>query len=287
MSAPGAFEIALPGGEGVVRVGGEELFFIAGPCVIESRDSALRHGDRLAEISASTGVPIIFKSSFDKANRTSGESYRGPGLEAGLEILAEVRRQSGLGILTDVHETAQVSAVAEVADVLQIPALLCRQTDLLKAAAASGRAVNVKKGQFLAPGDMRHVLEKARQAGGEKVMLTERGTTFGYGNLVNDFRSLVIMRELGAPVVFDATHSVQLPGAAGDRSSGDRRFVAPLARAAVATGVDGLFLEVHEDPDAALSDGPNSFPLDALAALIEGLCAIHTASKSGNAGAGS
>jgi len=263
-------------GKSAVEVGGGKLFLIAGPCVIESRDSALRHSARLVEISRATGVPIVYKSSFDKANRTSFTSYRGPGMHEGLEILAEVRRTTGLPVLTDVHESHEVPAVAEVVDVLQIPAFLCRQTDLVNACAASGKAVNIKKGQFLAPWDMKHVAAKARQAGGQKLMLTERGTTFGYGNLVNDFRSLVIMREF-APVVFDATHSVQLPGAGQGVSSGDRRFIAPLARAAVAVGVDGLFMEVHEDPDHALSDGPNSLPIAELTPLLEKLTALRAA----------
>jgi len=263
-------------GKSAVEVGGGKLFLIAGPCVIESRDSALRHSARLVEISRATGVPIVYKSSFDKANRTSFTSYRGPGMHEGLEILAEVRRTTGLPVLTDVHESHEVPAVAEVVDVLQIPAFLCRQTDLVNACAASGKTVNIKKGQFLAPWDMKHVAAKARQAGGQKLMLTERGTTFGYGNLVNDFRSLVIMREF-APVVFDATHSVQLPGAGQGVSSGDRRFIAPLARAAVAVGVDGLFMEVHEDPDHALSDGPNSLPIAELTPLLEKLTALRAA----------
>jgi 2-dehydro-3-deoxyphosphooctonate aldolase (KDO 8-P synthase) len=252
-------------GKAAVEVGGGKLFLIAGPCVIESRDSALRHSARLVEI-----------SSFDKANRTSFTSYRGPGMHDGLEILAEVRRTTGLPVLTDVHESHEVAAVAEVVDVLQIPAFLCRQTDLVNACAASGKAVNIKKGQFLAPWDMKHVAAKAREAGGRKLMLTERGTTFGYGNLVNDFRALVIMREF-APVVFDATHSVQLPGAGQGVSSGDRRFIAPLSRAAVAVGVDGLFMEVHEDPDNALSDGPNSLPIEELPRLLRSLLALRAA----------
>lgn len=260
-----------------VSVGDAGLFLIAGPCVVESRESALRHAGRLVEIADATGVELIYKSSFDKANRTSGSSYRGPGIDEGLGVLAEVKAQTGLPILTDVHEASEVTAVAEVADVLQIPAFLCRQTDLIAAAAASGRAINIKKGQFLAPWDMQHVLAKARDGGGERVMLTERGTTFGYGNLVNDFRGIDIMRGFGAPVVFDATHSVQLPGAGAGVSSGERRFIAPLSRAAVAVGVDGVFMEVHEDPDRALSDGPNSLPLDQLQGLLTSLLAIHAA----------
>jgi 2-dehydro-3-deoxyphosphooctonate aldolase (KDO 8-P synthase) len=261
-------------GERAVTAGGERLFFIAGPCVVESRDSALRHAERIAGIARERGVGVVYKSSYDKANRTSHASFRGIGRDEGLAILAEVRREIGLPVLTDVHETVEVGTVAEVADVLQIPAFLCRQTDLVAAAAASGRALNIKKGQFLAPWDMEHVLAKARAAGGRRVMLTERGTTFGYQNLVNDFRGLAIMRAWGAPIVFDATHSVQLPGAGGGVSSGDRRFIAPLARAAVAVGVDGVFLEVHEDPDRALSDGPNSLPLERLGALFDALLAV-------------
>jgi 2-dehydro-3-deoxyphosphooctonate aldolase (KDO 8-P synthase) len=261
-------------GERAVTAGAERLFFIAGTCVVESRDSALRHAERIAEIARSRRVGVVYKSSYDKANRTSYTSYRGPGREEGLRVLAEVRSTFGLPVLTDVHETIEVAAAAEAIDVLQIPAFLCRQTDLIEAAAASGRVVNIKKGQFLAPWDMKHVLTKARHAGGTRVMLTERGTTFGYGNLVNDFRGLPIMRTFGAPVVYDATHSVQLPGAGAGVSSGDRQYIAPLARAAVAVGVDGVFMEVHEDPDHALSDGPNALPLAELPALIDALLAI-------------
>ncbi|HYB98209.1 MAG TPA: 3-deoxy-8-phosphooctulonate synthase [Candidatus Limnocylindrales bacterium] len=268
-----------------VEVGAGRLFLIAGPCVIESRDSVMRHSSALAEISAQVGVPIIFKASFDKANRTSHASFRGIGMEEGLKILAEARASSGLPVLTDVHETSQCAPTAEAVDVLQIPALLCRQTDLVQAAAATGKAVNIKKGQFLAPWDMKHALGKAREAergaDASRIMLTERGATFGYGNLVNDFRSLVIMRALGAPVIFDATHSVQLPGAGGDKSAGERRFIAPLARAAVAVGVDGLFMECHENPDQALSDGPNSLPLADLPDLLRSLLRIHEARHDG------
>lgn len=266
-------------GEGArsVEVGGEKLFVIAGPCVIESRDSALEHAESIAKIADARGVSLVFKSSFDKANRTAHSSFRGPGRAEGLRVLADVREQTGLAVLTDVHETAEVQEVADVVDVLQIPAFLCRQTDLVHACAASGKAVNIKKGQFLAPWDMEHVLAKARQVDGSRIMLTERGTTFGYGNLVNDFRGLSIMREMGAPVVFDATHSVQLPGAGKGKSSGDRRFIAPLARAAVAVGVDAVFMEVHRDPDNALSDGPNSLPLEQLDDLLASLLTIHHA----------
>jgi 2-dehydro-3-deoxyphosphooctonate aldolase (KDO 8-P synthase) len=264
-------------GPKAVRAGDGALFFIAGPCVIESRDSALRHSEKIARIAESAGVPVVYKSSFDKANRTSHSSFRGPGMDEGLRVLDEVRRATGLPVLTDVHETIEVAAVAEVVDVLQIPAFLCRQTDLVAACAASGKAVNIKKGQFLAPWDMKHVVAKAREAGGRSIMVTERGTTFGYGNLVNDFRSLEIMREFGVPIIFDATHSVQLPGAGQGVSSGDRRFIAPLARAAVAVGVDGIFMEVHENPDAALSDGPNSLPLEQMPRLLAALKHLHAA----------
>lgn len=260
-----------------VEVGAGRLFLIAGPCVIESRDSVMRHSAALAKISDETGVPIVFKASYDKANRTSGKSFRGIGLDEGLRILADARTATGLPVLTDVHEAGQCAPTAEAVDILQIPALLCRQTDLLTAAASTGKPVNIKKGQFLAPWDMRHALGKAREAGGRSVILTERGATFGYGNLVSDFRSLEIMRDLGAPVVFDATHSVQLPGAGGDKSAGERRFIPTLARAAVAVGTDGLFMEVHENPDAALSDGPNSLHLSDLAELLRRLLAIHAA----------
>ena len=257
--------------------GGAALTIIAGPCVIESEDSSLRHATRLAEIAHNSRVAIIFKSSFDKANRTSLDSYRGPGLEAGLRILARVKRETGLAVLTDVHEPPQCAAAAEVVDILQIPAFLSRQTDLVIAAGRTGRVVNIKKGQFLAPWDMRPAIAKVESTGNRKILLTERGASFGYNNLVSDMRSLVIMRSLGYPVIFDATHSVQLPGAGagGASSGGQREFVAPLARAAAATGVDGIFMEVHENPDRALSDGPNNYRLDQLPALIDGLRRIH------------
>jgi 2-dehydro-3-deoxyphosphooctonate aldolase (KDO 8-P synthase) len=251
--------------------GGDRLVLIAGPCVIEDRDSCLRHAQRLIAISDRAGIPLIFKASFDKANRTSHKSFRGPGLDEGLGILAEVKRELGVGLLTDVHESTQVRAAAEVVDVLQIPALLSRQTDLIRAAAATGRALNLKKGQFLAPWDMRATVQKAESSGNRRILLTERGFSFGYNNLVADFRSLVVMRSFGYPVIFDATHSVQLPGAAGEHSGGQREFVAPLARAAVAVGIDGVFMEVHEDPAQALSDGPTSYPLDELPHLLDEL----------------
>jgi 2-dehydro-3-deoxyphosphooctonate aldolase (KDO 8-P synthase) len=247
---------------------GKPLAVIAGPCVIESQESALRHASLLKEAADRAGVPYIFKSSYDKANRSSASSFRGPGLEQGLEILAEVKRKVGVPILTDVHESAQVAAVQQVADVLQIPAFLCRQTDFVIAVAKSGKVVNVKKGQFLAPWDIANVLDKILSTGNDRVLLTERGVSFGYNNLVSDMRSLVWMRELGYPVIFDATHSLQLPGGLGHASGGERKYIPALARAAVAAGVDALFLEVHEDPDRALSDGPNSLPLKDFEKLI-------------------
>ncbi|HSK31785.1 MAG TPA: 3-deoxy-8-phosphooctulonate synthase [Candidatus Limnocylindria bacterium] len=247
---------------------GNPLAVIAGPCVIESRESALRHAAALREKTGRIGVPYIFKSSYDKANRSSVNSFRGPGLEKGLEILAEVKRQFGVPLLTDVHEIDQVAAVKEVVDILQIPAFLCRQTDFILAVARSGKIINVKKGQFLAPWDMRNVVEKIRAAGNEQILLTERGASFGYNNLVSDMRSLVVMRELGYPVVFDATHSLQLPGGLGNASDGERKYIPALARAGVAAGIDALFMEVHEDPDHALSDGPNSLALESFESLL-------------------
>jgi 2-dehydro-3-deoxyphosphooctonate aldolase (KDO 8-P synthase) len=247
---------------------GNPLAVIAGPCVIESSESALRHAAALKEAADRAGVPYIFKASYDKANRSAVASYRGPGLEKGLEILAQVKRKIGVPILTDVHEAAQVAAVKEVADVLQIPAFLCRQTDFVLAVAKSGKPVNVKKGQFLAPWDMANVLDKILSTGNDQVLLTERGASFGYNNLVSDMRSLVVMRETGYPVVFDATHSLQLPGGLGSASGGERKYIPALARAGVATGVDALFMEVHEDPDNALSDGPNSLPLKDFESIV-------------------
>ena len=255
---------------GQVRIGGGLPFaVIAGPCVIESKESALRHAAALKEKADRAGVPYIFKSSYDKANRSSLNSFRGPGLEKGLEILAEVKARIGVPILTDVHEIEQVPAVKAVADILQIPAFLCRQTDFVLAVANSGRVVNVKKGQFLAPWDMRNVLDKILSTGNDQVLLTERGVSFGYNHLISDMRSLVVMRELGYPVVFDATHSLQLPGGLGSASGGERKYIPALARAAVAAGVDALFLEVHEDPEHALSDGPNSLPLSDFESLLK------------------
>jgi 2-dehydro-3-deoxyphosphooctonate aldolase (KDO 8-P synthase) len=235
---------------------------IAGPCVIESRESALRHAAALKEKADRVGIPYIFKSSYDKANRSSVNSFRGLGLAKGLDILAEVKKRIGVPILTDVHESDQIALVKEVADILQIPAFLCRQTDFVVAVAQSGKIINVKKGQFLAPWDMGNIVEKIRSTGNEQILLTERGVSFGYNNLVSDMRSLVVMRELGYPVVFDATHSLQLPGGLGSASGGERKYIPALARAGVAAGVDALFMEVHEDPDRALSDGPNSLALE-------------------------
>ena len=247
---------------GNIEIGaGRPLAVIAGPCVIESRESALKHAALLKEAADRVGVPYIFKSSYDKANRSAGDSYRGPGLKEGLEILAEVKEKTGVPILTDVHEREQIASVGEIADVLQIPAFLCRQTDFVVAVAQSGKVVNVKKGQFLAPWDIGNIVDKILSANNDQILLTERGVSFGYNNLISDMRSLVVMRELGYPVVFDATHSLQLPGGLGKASGGERKYIGPLARAGVAVGVDALFMEVHENPDQALSDGPNSLPL--------------------------
>jgi 2-dehydro-3-deoxyphosphooctonate aldolase (KDO 8-P synthase) len=253
------------------------LALIAGPCVIESEKLCARVAAFLKKAMAGLPVSFVFKASFDKANRSSRASFRGPGIDEGLAVLAKIRREFDLPVLTDVHTEEQVRAAAEVVDVLQIPAFLCRQTDLIEAAARSGRVVNIKKGQFLAPQDMAQVVKKAQAAGGAKIMVTERGTTFGYNNLVADMRSIPIMKGFGCPVIFDATHSVQLPGGAGDRSSGQREFVPVLARAAVAAGCDGLFIETHPDPDKALSDGPNMIPLREMPKVLKSLLAIKKA----------
>jgi 2-dehydro-3-deoxyphosphooctonate aldolase (KDO 8-P synthase) len=258
-----------------VALGDGRLGVLAGPCVLESRELGLEVAGELRAIGERLGIPLVFKSSFDKANRTSSRSFRSIGFESSLAILAEVREVVGLPVVTDVHETWQVQPVAEVADVLQIPAFLCRQTDLLRAAGATERVVNIKKGQFMAPADMRHAVEKVSEGGSERVLLTERGTTFGYHDLVVDFRGLEVMRRF-APVVFDATHSVQSPGAAGGCSGGQREYAAPLSRAAVAFGVDALFIETHPDPDRAPSDGPNMVPLDELEDLLRECSVIHT-----------
>ena len=263
----------------------QRFFLIAGPCVIESEQLQMDTAGTLKEITASLGIPFIFKSSFDKANRSSGATFRGPGIDRGLEILAKVKRELHLPVLTDIHSEDQIAQVASVVDVLQTPAFLCRQTDFIRAVAQSGLPVNIKKGQFLAPGDMKNVIDKARAAARENglvednFMACERGASFGYNNLVSDMRSLAIMRETGAPVVFDATHSVQLPGGQGTSSGGQREMVPVLARAAVAVGVAGLFLETHPDPAKALSDGPNAVPLRHMRALLETLVALDAVTK--------
>ena len=265
---------------GKLEIGAEKpLALMAGPCVIEGREAALRHASLLKEITERIGVAFIYKSSYDKANRTSLESYRGPGIERGLEILAEVKEKVGVPILTDVHEKEQVKLVKKVADILQIPAFLCRQTDFVMEVARSGKAVNIKKGQFLAPWDIQYVVDKIISTGNEKIMVTERGVSFGYNNLVADMRSLAVLRELGYPVIFDATHSLQLPGGIGKASGGQRQFISSLAQAGVAVGIDAVFMEVHEDPDRALSDGPNSLPLKDLEALLRRLKKIDTVVK--------
>jgi 2-dehydro-3-deoxyphosphooctonate aldolase (KDO 8-P synthase) len=267
---------------GSVRVGGgRPLVLIAGSCVIESRESALRHAEFLKKLTERLGIPFVYKSSYDKANRTSLDSFRGPGLYEGLEILAELRAALDLPVLTDVHEPDQIAPVCDVADVVQIPAFLCRQTDFVVGVAKRARVVNVKKGQFLAPWDIKNVVDKITAAGNQRVLLTERGTCFGYNNLVSDLRSLLIMRKTGFPIVYDATHSLQLPGGLGQASGGNREFIAPLARAGVATGVDALFMEVHEDPDRALSDGPTSFPLSQLEELLRIVITIDNSVKRG------
>jgi 2-dehydro-3-deoxyphosphooctonate aldolase (KDO 8-P synthase) len=253
----------------------QPLFLIAGPCVVESRELQLETAGRLKEITSALRIPFIFKSSYDKANRSSGKSFRGLGMDKGLEILAYVKKELGVPILTDVHEQDEVKPVAAVVDVLQTPAFLCRQTDFIHAAASAGKPVNIKKGQFLSPQEMRNVVEKAREASGkDNILVCERGFSFGYNNLVSDMRSLAIMRDTGCPVVFDATHSVQLPGGQGTASGGQREFIPVLARAAVASGISGLFMETHPDPAKALSDGPNAWPLGLMRGLLETLAGI-------------
>jgi 2-dehydro-3-deoxyphosphooctonate aldolase (KDO 8-P synthase) len=256
---------------------GERLLLIAGPCVIESEELTLQIASQLREIASTRPLNLVFKASFDKANRTSGGAFRGTGIERGLEILAKVKKEIGVPVTTDIHESSQAAAAAEVCDVLQIPAFLARQTDLLIAAAQTGRAVNVKKGQFMAPWDMKHVVSKLNAAGCPNVLLCERGTFFGYGTLVNDMRSLPLMRGLGPPVIFDATHSVQEPGGLGHATGGNRAMVEPLARAAVAVGVDGLFFETHPNPDQSPSDGPNMIPLDQFAAMLDRVLKVRAA----------
>jgi len=259
------------------------LFLIAGPCVVESRELQIDVAGKLKEVTGKLGVPFIFKSSYDKANRSSGKSFRGLGMDKGLAILAEVKRQVGVPVLTDVHTEEEVKPAAEIVDVLQTPAFLCRQTDFIRAAASAGKPVNIKKGQFLSPHEMRNVVDKAKEASGkDNILVSERGFSFGYGNLVSDMRSLAIMRETGCPVVFDATHSVQLPGGQGTACGGQREFIPVLARAAVATGIAGLFMETHPDPAKALSDGPNAWPLGMMQGLLETLVELdRTVKKKG------
>jgi 2-dehydro-3-deoxyphosphooctonate aldolase (KDO 8-P synthase) len=275
------FEVDL----GPFKIGGAQRHvLIAGPCVLESEKLALETAQRIAEIARSLGMPYVFKSSYDKANRTSITSFRGPGIQAGVALLRKVKEQVKVPVLTDVHSVEEAGLAAEGADILQIPAFLCRQTDLLVAAAKTGRVVNVKKGQFLSPWEMSNVVKKLEESGTRRIILTERGSCFGYNNLVVDMRALPIMRSLGYPVVFDATHSVQLPGGGGTQSSGQREFVAPLAGAAAAAGCDGFFMEVHPDPDTALSDGPNMVPLHQLKPLLERLLRICQAAGKGSEG---
>ena len=257
----------------------QPLFLIAGPCVIESEQLAMDTSGQLKELCAELGVPFIYKSSFDKANRSSGKSFRGPGMEEGLRILSEVKKQIGVPVLTDVHEDTPLEEVAAVADVLQTPAFLCRQTNFIQNVARQGKAVNIKKGQFLAPWDMKNVVDKARAVGNDQIMVCERGVSFGYNTLISDMRGLMVMRDTGCPVVFDATHSVQQPGGQGDRSGGQREFVPVLARAAVASGIAGLFAETHPDPARALSDGPNAWPLGMMKELLETLKEIDALVK--------
>ena len=257
----------------------QPLFLIAGPCVIESEQLQIDTAGKLKEITAKLGIPFIFKSSFDKANRTSASSFRGPGMHEGLRILAEVKRQLGVPVLTDVHEYTPLDEVAAVVDVLQTPAFLCRQTDFIQNVAKAGKPVNIKKGQFLSPWEMKHVSDKATATGNHQIMVCERGASFGYNNLVSDMRSLSVMRDTGCPVVFDATHSVQLPGGADGKSGGQREFVPVLARAAVAVGIAGIFMETHPDPDKALSDGPNAWPLAKMEALLEILLELDRTTK--------
>ena len=290
MTTPASSRVPAPASDTIRLCGFEAglahpFFLIAGPCVIESRELAFETAGRLQEITRKLGIPFIYKSSFDKANRSSGTSFRGPGMDGGLKILADVRAELGVPVLTDIHDIDQIKPVAAVVDVLQTPAFLCRQTDFIRACAASGKPVNIKKGQFLAPHDMKQVAAKARaasiEAGGDgrNIMVCERGASFGYNNLVSDMRSLAIMRETGCPVVFDATHSVQLPGGQGTSSGGQREFVPVLSRAAVAVGVAGLFMETHPDPSVALSDGPNAVPLAHMEALLESLVALDQVVK--------
>lgn len=270
-------KIPTPSGTPLSTGDGQPLLLIGGPCALESKELALAVATRMKEITTRLGITYVFKASFDKANRTSITSYRGPGIEQGLQTLAEIRQELQVPIISDIHDYTQAEAAGEVLDIIQIPAFLCRQTDLLVAAAQTGKPINVKKGQFVSPWDMVNVVNKLKEAGAAEIMLVERGASFGYNNLVVDMRSLPVMRGLGCPVVFDATHSVQLPGGAGGSSSGQREFIEPLCRAAVAAGVDGVFMEIHPEPDKALCDGANSMPLDAVEPLLEKLVAIREA----------
>jgi len=269
--------IQTPSGTPIVVGTGQPLLLIGGPCALELEGIAIRIAETMLEICGRLGISYIFKASFDKANRTSLSSYRGPGLQRGLATLAKIRQELQVPVISDVHDVSQIKAAAEVLDIIQIPAFLCRQTDLLTAAARTGKVVNVKKGQFVSPWDMKNVVDKIRGSGGKKTMLVERGACFGYNNLVVDMRSLPIMRSLGCPVIFDGTHSVQLPGGAGGISGGQREFIEPLTKAAVAAGVDGLFMEIHPDPDKALCDGPNSIPLDDIEKLLTRIVRIRAA----------
>lgn len=257
--------------------GGHPLLLLAGPCVLESEEIAWKVAEEMKRICSGLGITYVFKASFDKANRTSLDSFRGPGIEKGLRLLGRIRREVDVPVVSDVHDISQVAAAAEVLDIIQIPAFLCRQTDLLVAAAHSGKVVNVKKGQFVSPWDMKYAVEKVRAAGNNRILLTERGASFGYNNLVVDMRSFPVMQSLGCPVIFDATHSVQLPGGAGGSSGGQREYIPHLARAATAAGIDGLFMEVHPDPDVAMCDGPNSWPLDRAQGLLENILAVRRA----------
>ncbi len=267
-------------GEHRIIVGpSQPLLLLAGPCVLESEETAWEIAREMKSICERLDISYVFKASFDKANRTSLDSYRGPGLERGLRLLARIKEEIGVPVVSDVHGASQIEHVSEVLDIIQIPAFLCRQTDLLVAAAKSGRVVNIKKGQFVSPWDMKYAVDKVRSAGGQKILLTERGASFGYNNLVVDMRSLPVMSSLDCPVIYDATHSVQLPGGAGGSSGGQREFIPALARAAVAAGIDGLFMEVHPDPDSALCDGPNSWPLDRTEKLLRQLLAVRAAVK--------
>ena len=275
-----AVNIDTPAGPPITVGTDQPLLLIGGPCALESEELARTVAGKMIEICTRLGISYVFKASFDKANRTSLSSYRGPGLKDGLATLARIRKDLGVPVISDVHDISQVPAAAEVLDIIQIPAFLCRQTDLLVAAAETGKPVNVKKGQFVSPWDMKNAVNKLRAAGSTKTMLVERGACFGYNNLVVDMRSLPVMRSLGCPVIFDATHSVQLPGGAGGASSGQREFIAPLTRAAVAVGIDGLFMEIHPNPDKALCDGPNSIPLDEVEALLQRLVRIREATCS-------